>query len=87
MVINSQRLETVTSSSETSAPLLFYKLASSEGCISKAVTLNLQSRKPCKSLAFSWKCKVNKTILKKEKFDMLPSTTSLEKELSSLKEG
>lgn len=32
---------------------------------------------------FFWKCKINKTILKKEKCDMLPSTASLEKDLSS----
>lgn len=33
-------------------------------------------------MEFFWKCKVNKTIIK-EKFDMLPSTASLEKGLSS----
>lgn len=31
---------------------------------------------------FFWKCKINK-ILKKEKCDVLPSTASLEKDLSS----
>lgn len=76
-------LATVPHSSESSAPGLFSDLASNSGCISKTMTLNLQSKNPWEFMALFWKREVCKMNLKKQKVDMLPSTASLQKDLSS----